>query len=86
MNEQKIQELLDALFKLRYSWKSDNNVYSSDAITKECRHNVETIIRSFLLENKDEQLAILQTKVFIYEEIISKSNFAPIITTVLQNR
>lgn len=82
MNEQKIQQLLDALFQLKYNWKSDHSNYTSDVINKEGRQNVENIIRSFLLENRDEQFGILQAKVFMYEEIISKSNFAPMIKTV----
>ena len=82
MNEQKIQQLLDALFQLKYNWKIDHSNYTSDVINKEGRQNVENIIRSFLLENRDEQFGILQAKVFMYEEIISKSNFAPMIKTV----
>ena len=82
MNEQKIQQLLDVLFQLKYNWKSDHGNYTSDVINKEGRQNVENIIRSFLLENRDEQSGILQAKVFVYEEIISKSNFAPMIKTV----
>lgn len=82
MNEQKIKQLLDALFQLKYNWKSDSSNYTSDVVNKEGRNNVESIIRSFLLENRDEQFGILQAKVFMYEEIISKSNFAPMIKTV----
>lgn len=82
MNEQKIQQLLDDLFKLKYDWRIDDRNYTRDVIDKEGRQNVENIIRAFLLENRDEKLGILQAKVFMYEEIISKSNFAPMIKTV----
>ena len=86
MNEQKIQQLLDALFQLKYNWKSGNSNYTSDVVNKEGRQNVENIIRSFLLDNRDEQLGILQAKVFMYEEIIAKSNFAPMIKTVMTKK
>jgi hypothetical protein len=43
---------------------------------------IEQAIRAFLLENRDEKIGILEAKVFMYEEIISKSNFAPMIKTV----
>jgi len=79
MNEQKIQELLETLFKLKYNWKSDRDNYTSDVINKEGKSNVETIIRSFLLDNRDEQIGVLKAKVFMYEEMISKSTFAPML-------
>ena len=86
MNEQKIQQLLDALFQLKYNWKSGHSNYTNDVVNKEGRQNVENIIRSFLLDNRDEQLGILQAKVFMYEEIIAKSNFAPMIKTVMTKK
>lgn len=77
MSEEKIQELLESLFSLKYNWKSDTHNYTSDVVNKEGKSNVETIIRSFLLDNRDEKLGILEAKVFVYEEMINKSTFAP---------
>ena len=79
MKEEKIQELLNTLFGLRYDWKSSGIQYTSDVISKEGRQNVENVIRSFLLDNRDEEKGILQAKVFMYEQIISKSSFAPML-------
>jgi len=79
MNENKIKELLDSLFNLKYNWKGDRDSYTSEVVNKEGKSNVESIIRSFLLDNRDEKLGILEAKVFMYEQIISKSNFAPMI-------
>jgi hypothetical protein len=79
MSEQKIQELLKSLFLLKYNWKSNRDNYTSDVINKEGKSNVENIIRSFLLDNRDEKLGVLEAKVKFYEEIISKSNFAPML-------
>lgn len=79
MKEYQIQELLKALFKLQYDWSSSGDRYKSDVINKEGRLNVEEIIRKFLNDNHDEKLGVLEAKVFVYENIISNSNFAPII-------
>lgn len=81
MKEEKIKELLNNLFTLKYNWTSDGSTYKSEVIEKEGRHNVENIIRSFLLDNRDEKLGILEAKVFMYEQIISKSNFSPMLET-----
>lgn len=79
MKEPKIEALLNALFQLKYSWKSDHSTYTSDVINKEGRTTVEQVIRQFLLENRDEQLGVLEAKVLVYEEIIAKSTFAPML-------
>lgn len=79
MKEEQIQELLKSLFSLKYNWKSSSDNYTSDVINKEGRSNVETILRSFLLDNRDSLKGELEAKVFMYEQIISKSNFAPMI-------
>ena len=79
MSEEKIQELLKSLFLLKYNWKSDRDNYTSDVINKEGKSNVENIIRSFLLDNRDEKLGVLEAKVFVYEEMIAKSTFAPML-------
>jgi hypothetical protein len=85
MTEQKIVQLIDELFSKKITKVySDKSTYSISVIEEQGRIIVEQIIRSFLLENRDEQLGILQAKVFMYEQIISKSNFAPMLD--LQNK
>lgn len=79
MKEEKIQELLQCLFKLKYNWKSSNDSYTSDVINKGSRGLVEEVLRKFLNDNHDEKLGVLEAKVFMYEQIISKSNFAPML-------
>lgn len=79
MTEEKIQELLKSLFSLRYNWKGSSDNYTSDVVSKEGRANVENVVRGFLLDNRDEKLGVLEAKVFMYEQIISKSNFSPMI-------
>ena len=81
MKEEKIKELLNSLFSLKYKWKGDMGNYTSEVISKEHRNDVENIIRSFLLDNRDEKLGVLESKIFMYEQIISKSNFAPMLET-----
>lgn len=79
MTEDKIQELLQSLFKLKYNWKGSGDSYTSDVVNKEGRLVVEEIVRKFLNENNDEKLGVLEAKVFMYEQIISKSTFAPML-------
>ncbi len=46
MIEEKIKELLNSLFSLKYKWKGDMGNYTSEVISKEHRNDVENIIRS----------------------------------------
>jgi len=80
MKENKLTDLLNELFSKRIS-KASSNIgnYDTDAIDKEARVIIEQIIRKHLLDDHDEKLGILESKIFVYEEIISKSNFAPMI-------
>jgi hypothetical protein len=79
MKEEKIQELLKSLYNLKYDWESSGSRYKSDVVREEGRNNVEEIIRKFLNDNHDERLGVLEAKVFVYENIISNSNFAPML-------
>lgn len=84
MKEEDIKKLIDALFKYKFKKKyySGSDSYDCFAIDEQTRSAIEGIIRSHLLENRDERIGILEAKVFMYEEIISKSNFAPMIEKV----
>ncbi len=53
-----------------------------DVINKESFDRVEVLIRQYALDNHDEQLGLLQAKVYAYEQIIANSNFAPMIKQV----
>lgn len=81
MDESKLQELLKTLFSLKYNWKGDSSNYTSDVVNKEGRLAVEQVIRQNLLDNRDEKLGVLEAKVFVYEEMINKSTFAPMLVT-----
>jgi hypothetical protein len=75
MKEQKIQELLKALFGLTYN----SERYEFEVIRKEHTIVVEQVIRQFLNETHDKELGTLQAKVKFYEEVIAKSTFAPML-------
>ena len=81
MEENKLQELLKTLFSLKYNWRGDSSNYTSDVVNKEGRLAVEQVIRQNLLDNRDEKLGVLEAKVFVYEEMIAKSTFAPMLVT-----
>ena len=74
-----LDELLETLFKLKYDWSSGSSSYRSEVIHKEGKLVVEEVIRKYLLDNHDEKTGVLEAKVFMYEQIISKSNFAPML-------
>lgn len=81
MTEEKIQEFLTQLKNKKYKSKDYTGGYSdSSVIYSEAFSVFEPMLRNFLLDNRDEQLAILEAKVFMYEEIISKSTFAPLVS------
>lgn len=87
MKEENIQDFLNALFSksITKTWSSGGN-YQTEIIHKEGRTIVEEMFRQFLLDNRDAamtsletKLSVLEAKVFMYEQIISKSNFAPML-------
>lgn len=77
MNEESIRELLDRLFSLTY--RSDYGNYYLPVIGDHHRTEIEHIVRQWALDNHDSKVGTLEAKVFAYEQIISNSNFAPMI-------
>ena len=69
-----LQELKVLRTKKRYS---DGSSYVIDAIDSDNFGLVENLIREFLLDHHDSEIGEMQGKIFAYEEIIKKSNFAP---------
>lgn len=83
MDNEKISQLMHELKNLTYNWRSSGDSYNSKVINKEGVDRVEQVIRQFLLDNRDNEniefkgkIASLEAKVFMYEQIISKSNFS----------
>jgi len=75
-----MEELIDKLLKKKVEVKSyDGGTHKTDLVHREGKNIFEAIIREYLLDNRDSELATLKAKVFMYEEIIKKSNFAPMI-------
>lgn len=71
-----LQELKVLKTKKRYS---DGSSYIIDAIDSDSFDLVENLIREFLLDHHDSEIGEMQGKIFAYEEIIKKSNFAPFV-------
>lgn len=83
MKEEKLKLMLADLFKATYR----SSGYDMDIIRSDYRTIIESIIRNHLIEIKENdfvelnsKIGSLEAKVFMYEQIISKSNFAPMIT------
>lgn len=82
MDNEKIKQLMYSLKNLRYTRESSVlGTVSSEVIEKNNIDRVEQVIRQFMLDNHDEKLGQLEAKVFMYEQIIAKSNFAPMLYT-----
>ena len=80
MTEENIRALLDRLFGLTY--RSCHSGYDLPVIAADNRVEVARIVRQWALDNHDNKIGTLEAKVFVYEQIISKSNFAPMIQTI----
>ena len=85
MNNEKISQLMFELKSLTYNWRSGSDSYNSKVINKEGVDRVEQVIRQFMLDNHDGKLGQLEAKVFMYEQIIAKSNFAPMLADHTQD-
>ena len=80
MEEQKIQEFIGK--SNRFTMTKKHLDLHSNAISETKVQVIsfeEKQLRDFLIDNRDEEIAILKVKIFTYEQIISNSNFAPII-------
>lgn len=77
MNEESIRALLDRLFNLEY--RSDYGNYDLPVIATSNKTMVETTVRQWALDFRDRKVGEMEAKVFVYENIIRNSNFAPMI-------
>jgi hypothetical protein len=82
MTEEKIKKMLKDIFEATY--KSDR--YVIGIISEKHQIKIESIIRNHLIEIKENdfielnsKVGMLEAKVFMYEQIISKSNFASMV-------
>lgn len=82
MNGQQIEKLVKELCNKKVKYKSyDNSMSETTLIERNNETILEQIIRQHLLDNRDEKLGMLEAKVFMYEEMIAKSTFAPMLIT-----
>jgi len=86
MNSEQIEKLVKELCKKEITYKSYDGTNSKTNLVWTGNDTiVEQIIRQHLLDNIDEKLGILEAKVFMYEQIISKSTFAPMLESKDKN-
>lgn len=71
-----LEELLNKLKNLTYRTRDG---YEINVINTVNFNHVEQLIRQYALDNHDSEYGKLQGKLWAYEQIISKSNFAPMI-------
>jgi hypothetical protein len=80
MDLNQIDKLVKELCNKKVKYKSyDGSMSETTLIERNNETILEQIIRQHLLDNRDEKLGALEAKVFVYEEIIAKSTFAPML-------
>lgn len=80
MNGQQIEKLVKELCKKEITYRDyEGKNSSTNLVWRGNETIVEQIVRQHLLDNRDEKLGVLEAKVFVYEEMIAKSTFAPMI-------
>jgi len=80
MNGEQIEKLVKELVKKEVDYTSYDGRKSKTVLIERGSETIlEQIIKQHLLDNRDEKLGILEAKIFMYEEIISKSTFAPML-------
>ena len=80
MDLNQIDKLVKELCNKKVKYKSyDGSMSETTLIEKNNETILEQIIRQHLLDNRDEKLGVLEAKVFVYEEMIAKSTFAPML-------
>lgn len=79
-----VDGLINKLFSLTY--KDKGYSYNFPVISNEHKTQIETAIREWAIENgdkKDAIIASLEAKCSVYEAVISKSNFGPLIAPLI---
>lgn len=80
MSGEQIEKLVKELVKKEVDYKSyDGKMSKTSLIERGSGTILEQIIRQHILDNRDEKLGVLEAKVFVYEEMIAKSSFAPML-------
>ena len=78
MESIKIEKLIKELVSKKVKYKSYDGTMSETTLIERNNETIlEQIIRTHLLDDRDERLGTLEAKVKFYEEMISKSTFAP---------
>lgn len=81
-----IDKLMQDLADLKRPYDALGKREYFPVIDREHLKDVEMVIRQFMLDNHDNELGVLQAKVFVYEHIIANSNFAPMISKAKEER
>lgn len=75
-----VDDLLQELKSLEINKRCfDGSTYKCEVVSPSGFDLVENLIRGFFLEQYDSKIGEMQGKIFAYEEIIKKSNFAPFV-------
>ena len=74
-----LEELLHKLKNLKYTSDLIGKKTEFSVLNNENFGLVENLIREYALDNHDSEMGELKAKLYVYEQIIAKSNFAPML-------
>lgn len=79
-----LEELLHKLKTLKYKSDLFGKTTEFNVLNNENFGMVENLIREYALDNHDSEMGELKAKLYVYEQIIAKSNFAPFVDDIRQ--
>lgn len=80
MDKEKVEKLLSLLFSLTYKDDLLGRPHDFSVISEKQHELVRNAVERFAIDNYNAELAQLQAKCFMYEEMIKKSTFAPMLS------
>lgn len=80
MDKEKVEKLLSLLFSLTYTGELLGKTHDFPVISKNQHELVRNTVERFAIDNYNAEFAQLQAKCFVYEEMIKKSTFAPMLS------
>jgi hypothetical protein len=75
-------EICNQLFNLKY--KSKGYDWESNVISEDNKKTVLVTVQAVVNDHYSQRVSELEAKVFVYEEMIKKSNFAPMIEKAIE--
>jgi hypothetical protein len=83
-NNDLVNEICNTLFGLEYEDISFGNSSKFPIIYRRNYGLVRNVVKEIINNNYIENILVMETKIKVYEEIIGKSNFAPMVQKAVE--